>query len=112
MIADTGETSEPVPADPGAGPAASPGIRVGAVATREYSKPPLAVVKRATGAAEALADVLPALWTALAEVERIGFDSDRAQQNFRQQVELLTTAFAGLQRIAPAALDRLAAASR
>lgn len=98
--------------DPGTGPAASPGIRVGAVATREYSKPPLAVVKRATGAAEALADVLPSLWTALAEVERIGFDSERAQQNFRQQVELLTTAFAGLQRIAPAALDRLAAATR
>lgn len=112
LITDSDDGGDETPPLADSTPASSPHIRVGAVASREYSKPPLAVIKRATGAAEALADVLPALWTALAEVERIGFDSDRAQQNFRQQAELLTTAFAGLQRIAPAALDRLGAVTR
>lgn len=100
------------PAEIAASAPAISAITVGAVATREYSRPPLAVLKRASCAAEALADVMPALWTAIAEAERIGWDSERAQHNFRDQAELLITAFDGLRQVAPTAVERLRAALR
>ena len=108
-IASAADDGGPLLATPVAG-ADTP--RIGLVEVREYSRPPLATVRRAAAAAEALADVLPALWTTLAEVEKVGWESDTQAKNFRAQADLLITAFNGLQQVAPTALQRLNAALR
>jgi len=106
-LEDGGPRTIPAPTLPD-----SDGPKVGAVAHRDYSQPPLATVRRASAAAESLADVLPALWTTLAEVEKVGWESDTQARNFRTQAELLITAFTGLQQVAPTALVRLQSALR
>jgi hypothetical protein len=99
--------SEDSPGPRNIGPGPGPVPARARTVVHEYSRPPLPAIKSATNAAEKFADQLPALWRTLDEVSRVGWDSDKARDNFRQEVERMLTIMEGLQAGAPEAVRRL-----
>jgi hypothetical protein len=100
----------PGPRNIGAAPQAGAIPARARTVVHEYSRPPLPAIKAANGAAEKFADQLPGLWRTLDEVSQVGWDSDRARENFRVEVERLLTIMQGLQAGAPEAVRRLRSA--
>ena len=91
---------------------AAVGRQVGLVADFQPARPFMPVMKRATNAAEAMADILPLLWRAIEDAGKVGFDSDRQRANFTSQARLLIQTFEALHGAAPEAMRRLEAAVR